>query len=316
VNWSNVTPLGKGFSTVASELQDHPKAPSEPAFVLWNTTVTPGYFDALGVHLQSGRLFSEADRKGSALVAIISQSTAKRFWPNESAVGKRLRPVYDKEWRTVVGVVSEVAQFSLTGFPEWVDGAQYLPLAQAMPPGKRGVQFTMFVESLQPLPTAAALTNMLRGHFPDVVLSKVSTLEEARTESLIDQRSTAWLLALLAGLGLMLGIVGVHGVIAHRASQRTREIGIRMAMGASSTRVVGIVLQETLLVSLAGAGAGVAAALALSRFLHTLLFGVTTHDTLAFVLCPSVLLMAAALAAVVPAVRASHTDPALTLRQE
>jgi ABC-type antimicrobial peptide transport system permease subunit len=131
-----------------------------------------------------------------------------------------------------------------------------------------------------------------------------------------DQRSTAWLLALFAALGLTLGIAGVHGVISHRAAQRTREIGIRMAMGASAGSVVGMVLRETFRVSVVGALAGAAAAYGLSRYLQSLLFGVTAHDAVTFVLCPAVLLSAAVLAAAIPGWRASRTDPALTLREE
>jgi ABC-type antimicrobial peptide transport system permease subunit len=124
------------------------------------------------------------------------------------------------------------------------------------------------------------------------------------------------LLGLFAVLGLLLGIAGVYGVISHRAQQRTREMGIRLALGASANQVVGMVLQETLLVSFLGAATGVLAAFGLSRFLSSLLFGVTARDVTTLTICPLVLLTAALLAAAVPAQRASRTDPALTLREE
>ena len=314
VAWSNVIPLGRQFSAVASEIQDHLKPPTDPAFVIWQTQVTPQYFKSLGVRLLSGRLLSEADVRGAMKVMLISESTAKRFWPNESSLGKRMRPMSDKDWLTIVGVVSDVSQFALTGFPQWVDGSGYVPLAQAMPVG--GVQLTVFVESAQPLVTLSSLAATVRRHFPDVVVSQVKSLEQVRSESVTDQRSTAWLLALMAGLGLVLGVAGVYGVISHRASQRKREIGIRMALGASAARVVGMVLRETLAVSLVGALAGVAAAYGLSRFLSSLLFGITTHDTVAFAVCPLLLLLAALVAAAIPALRASRTDAAMTLRDE
>lgn len=314
VNWSNMAPLEGEFSAVASEVQDHPRPPTDPAFMIWQTQVTPGYFTALGIRLIAGRLITEADRRGAVPVMMISESTAKRFWPNESSVGKRMKPMSGDGWLTVVGVVNDVTQFALTGFPQWIDGVEYVPLAQFMPTG--GVQLTMFVESAQPGATASSMAAAVRQHFRDVVVSRVATLEQIRTESLTEQRSTAWLLALLAALGLVLGVAGVHGVISHRASQRTREIGIRMAMGASAARVVGMVLRETLLVSMAGSMAGVAAAYAMSRYLGSLLFGVSTHDALAFVVCPAVLLFAAILAAAIPAARASRTDAAMTLRAE
>jgi ABC-type antimicrobial peptide transport system permease subunit len=222
----------------------------------------------------------------------------------------------DREWRTVVGVVADVAQYSLTGFPSWVDGVQYVPLAQALPRVAQSIQLTMFVESSQPQAVAATLPFTVRQRFSDVVISGIASLEGLRSESVADQRSTAWLLGLFAALGLLLGVAGVHGVISHRAAQRTREIGIRMVMGATAGRVVGIVVRETLLASLAGCAAGIAGAFGLSRFLRSLLFGVTAHDTVTFAIFPAVLLAAAVLAAAIPAWRASRIDPAFTLREE
>jgi predicted permease len=316
VSWANHAPLDKQVSAVSVDIQDHPKPPGAPSYVMWQTAVTPGYFQALGIQPRAGRRFSEGDRGGATAVIMISESTAKRFWPNESAIGKRIRPVADKHWRTVIGVAADVEQHSLTGFPSWIDGVQYVPLAQALPQVSQSIQLAVFIESTEPQATAAALTSAIQQRFSGVVVSRVALLEAIRSESIVDQRSTAWLLALLAALGLFLGVVGVHGVISHRAAQRTREIGIRMALGATSGKVIGMALRETLLVSLIGSAAGVAAALVMSRFLESLLFGVATYDIAAFAVCPSVLLAAALLAAIVPALRASRTDPALTLREE
>lgn len=310
VTWSNLAPLDRELSAFASDIQDHPKAATEPAFMISQTSVSPGYFEALGVRLFRGRLLGDADGAGAVKVMVITESTAKRFWPAEPALGKRMRPMAGGEWLTVVGVVSDVAQYALTGFPQWIDGAAYVPLAQSMPSGS--ARLTMFVSSAQPV--EGRLAGLVRARFPDVVVSRVASLEQIRGESLTDQRSTAWLLELLAGLGLALGVAGVYGVISHRASQRTREIGIRMAMGASAARVVGMVLKETVWVSVLGAVMGMAAAYGLSRFLGSLLFGITTHDTVAFVVCPLVLLVAAVVAAAIPAMRASRTDAAMTLR--
>lgn len=316
VNWSNLAPLDQEFSAVSVDIQDHSKASGAPAFVFWQTAATPGYFQALGIPLLAGRLFTDADRTGAVPVAIISESAAKRFWTAESAIGKRIRPMSDKEWRTVVGVVADVAQYSLAGFPSWVDGVQYVPIAQVLPRVAQSIQLTMFLESSRPQAVAGALPFAVRQLFVDVVVSRIASLEGIRSESLTDQRSTAWLLGLFAALGLSLGLAGVHGVISHRAAQRTREIGIRMAMGATAGKIVGMVVRETLLVSFAGCATGIAAALGMSGLLRSLLFGVTVHDTFAFVIFPAVLLAAAVLAATIPAWRASRIDPAFTLRDE
>lgn len=316
VSWSDVTPLSKDLAWQTVSVEDHPVPPGGAEFVLWRVKVTPGYFPALGIPLREGRPFNSGDRRGSQPVVIISESTARHFWPGQSAVGKHIRPVAQKEWRTIVGVVSDVAQYSLTGFPSWVGGVQYVPLSQGLPIGSEGVQLSLFLPSDRPSVAAAGITQAIRERYPDLVATRVATLERVRQDSITGQRSTAWLLALLAGLGFLLGVLGVHGVIAHRTAQRTREIGIRIALGADARTVVSMVLRETLVVALAGCGVGIAAAFALSRYLESLLFEVSTHDPAIFTACPAFLLAAALLAAALPARRASHTDPAVTLRLE
>ena len=315
VNWSNLAPLGQEISAMAVEVQDHPKPPGAPAYVLWNTAVTSGYFHALGIPMHSGRTFSDADRDGTSPVVIISESTAQRFWPHESAIGKRISAMSEARWRTVIGVAGDVSQYSLTGFPDWIDGVQYLPLAQWMPRASSGMEETVLVELAHPQ-ASVSLVDAVRRQFPDVVLSHVRSLEGIRSESIADQRSTAWLLTLFAALGLLLGVAGVYGVISHRAAQRTREIGIRIALGASSGRVAAMILIETLSISVAGTGVGVLISFGLSRFLGSLLFGVTTHDSTTLLMAPLALLTAALLSAAVPGVRAARTDPAVTLRED
>jgi hypothetical protein len=297
-------------------IEDHPRPPGAPAYVLWLTAASPGYFDALGIPLLEGRRFTDADRLGAPPVIIISESTAKRFWPNESAMGKRIRPVWLNEWRTVVGVAADVAQYSLAGFPSWVDGVQYCPLAQVLPQVSQTVQLAVFLNAAEPQSVERALAPVLREQFPDLAVTRIGSLDKIRAESVADQRSTTWLLLLFAGLGLLLGVIGVHGVVAHRASQRTREIGIRMALGATRPGVVGMVLRETLWAALLGCAGGTAAAFLVSRYLESLLFGITAHDPIAFTLAPLALLATALVSAVMPGLRAARIDPASTLRVE
>lgn len=308
MHWSNGVPLSKDFFAVASAIEGHPRAPREPAFVLWNTSVTPGYFGGLGIALLEGRGFLPSDRAGAQLVTVISRSMANRFWPGESAIGKHVRPVYDPQWRTVVGVVADANLYSLAGYPSYIDGVQFLPLAQSMP---QTLRLALLIET-----NSNQWLDALHAQYPDIVISQVATLREVRAESVADQRSTAALLGLFAVLGLVLGIAGVHGVIAHRAAQRTREIGIRLALGATAPQVVRMVTGETLAVSILGIGIGAFAAWGLSRYLKTLVFGISTHDPLAFTLSPILLLVAAMIAAAVPAWKATRTDPSITLRSQ
>ena len=316
ISWANATPLTKDFSATAVSLEDHPKPPSDPAFVFWTTSVTPAYARQLGMFLRQGRLFDDADRKGSAPVTIVSESTARRFWPAGNAIGQSIRRVADTEWHTVIGVVSDAAQYSLTGFPEWVDGAEYEPLAQSFPWTSNGAELSVFVRSARPAGLISGLLSSVPSRFPGVAVSHIEPMDRTRSESVADQRSTTALLVLFAALGLLLGAIGVHGVVAQRVSQRRREIGIRIAMGASGRSVLGMVLTEIAGIAVVGLAVGVLAAMGLTRFLQSLLFGVTRHDALAFVLSPAALLIAALTGALIPGLRASRTDPALTLRED
>lgn len=314
VNWSNAAPLSKDFAAIAVEIRDLPKPPGAPAFVNYQNTATPDYFRALGIPLLAGRFFTAADRDGAQLVMILSEASARRFWPRESAIGKLIRPVSETQWRTVVGVVGNVSQYSLTGFPDWIDGMQYLPVAQYLPRSASTLDLTMLIESTNPSP--AAVASAIHQAFPGIVVAHLLSLQALRSESISNQRSTALLLTLFASLGLLLGIAGVYGVISNRAAQRTIEIGVRMALGASPQSVIALILTETLAISLVGVTCGTAIAFALTRFLQSLLFGVTTRDPLTLVLLPALLLISALLAAAVPGWRASKTDPCTTLRQE
>ncbi|WP_031497819.1 ADOP family duplicated permease [Bryobacter aggregatus] len=314
VNWSNGIPLTRQISAMSVDIEDHPKEAGAPAFVLWHSTATPGYFGALGIPLRAGRLFADADRAATLPVAIISEATARRFWPKESPLGKIIRPVSGKVGRRVVGVVGDVAQYSLDGFPSWIDGVQYVPFEQALPRSSGVVPVPLLIEAVS-VPTAA-LQSAIRQRFPDVVVSGFVSIGAVREASVSHRRSTAWLLSFVAGLGLLLGVVGVHGVLTQRATQRTREMGVRMALGATAGEIAFVVLREALLVGVAGAALGAVVAFELSRFLRALLFGIAESDVMTYVGGPAVLIATALLAAAIPAIRAARMDPVKILRAE
>jgi len=314
VSWSNGIPLTQKHSAMSVAVQDHPKEPGEPAFVLWHVAATPGYFGALGIPLRAGRFFTAADRAGGLPVVVISESTAKKFWPNESPIGKSIRPVSGNVWRTVIGVAGDVMHYSLDGYPSWIDGVQYVPHAQAPPVSSSAFQQSVFLECAGI--DAALLQQSLRQRFPDVAITGLKSLQGVRAASVSNRRSTAWLMSLLAALALFLGIVGVYGTLSQRAEQRRPEVGIRMALGARPIEIGGVVLREAAVVGLVGSAIGVVAALGLTRFLRTLLFGISETDPIAYVAGPAILVTTALLAAALPALRASRLDPAKVLRSE
>ena len=188
----NVLPLTPTPSFFAAAIEDHPRAPQVPQFVLWDTAVTPEHLATLGIRLLQGRGFTTADRRGTPLVALINRSTARRYWPDRSPIGRRLRPVWDKEWRTIVGVVEDVKNYSITGPPGFVDGEIYVPMAQ---PVDAPHSMSLVVRlSNDPEGFEKRLPGMINDVCPSCAVSKI-----ARMETVVDQavqatpRSTAWL---------------------------------------------------------------------------------------------------------------------------
>jgi predicted permease len=310
----NVLPLTpEASSAFAAAIEDHPLRPQEPQFVLWSTAVTPEHLETLGVRLLQGRRFAPADRKGAPLVVLISRTTARRYWPDRSPIGRRLKPVWDKEWRTIVGVVEDVKNYSITGPPGWANGEVYLPMAQAMS-----------------LPRSISLIARLDGNaegfekrLPEMVkevcancaVSKIARMEAVVAAAAQAPRSMAWLVGGFALLALGLAAAGTYGVVSHGVLRRTRELGVRLALGAGRGHVAWLVVGSSLRWTLAGTVAGLAAAWALARWIKTLLYGVAEHDLVSFSIPLVVLVAVAILASLIPLYRAVRIDPAKSLRE-
>ncbi len=269
--------------------------------------VTPEYLRTLGVRLVRGRAFTAADREGAPPVALVDEAAARRFWPGEDPVGKRIGHPWANDWMTVVGVVAEVRSAGLAGEQ---NPAYYAPFAQ-----KPGAGMTLVARTTSsPEALAGSLRAVVAGVDPQVPVSRVRAMDEWIAESVARPRLTAVLLGAFAGLALLLGAVGVYGVIAYTVGERTREIGLRIALGAGVGDVVGMVLRQGALLAAAGIGAGLLASLAATRALAGLLYGVTATDPLTFAVVPAVLAAAALLATWLPARRASRVDPMTALR--
>ena len=312
VGATNVLPLSPRFSPVASSIEDHPRPPQDPAFVLATTTVTPDHLDTLGIHLLEGRYFTDADRRGAPLVALVSRSTARRFWPDRSPIGRRLKPVYDKEWRTIVGVVQDVKEVSLTGPPAFVDGSVYEPLAQLG--GAAGPLAIVARVAGDPAPFERRLPAMIKEICPNCAVSKIAPMQSVISNAVEAPRSTAWLVSGFAFLALGMAAAGIFGVVAHNVLRRTRELGIRLALGAERSTIAWLIIGSSLRFTLTGALIGLAASWPLVRLVKSLLFGIPEHDPISFAMAPVALLLVAALAAALPARRATRIDPAKSLR--
>jgi putative ABC transport system permease protein len=270
-------------------------------------SASPDYFPTLGIPLVTGRLFAPSDGPTAPQVAIVNQALARRYWSGESAVGKRISADTGKTWITIVGVVGDVRHYGLRSEPS---DEVYLPFAQ-LP----------IRESTFLLRTTADAAAMARRVAEEVLaidaaqpVANVQTLEEVRGEALANPRLTTTLLLLFALLALGITAAGLGGVVAFSVSQRTQEIGVRMALGAGRGEVLGMVLREGLRLVALGLVAGTLAAIGLSRLMTGLLFHVESTDPLTFGTMALVLVLIAAAACLVPARRAATVDPLVALR--
>jgi putative ABC transport system permease protein len=263
--------------------------------------------------LLQGRGFTAADRDDSEPVLLIGKSTAHKFWPGASALGRRLRPVWETRWRTVIGVVDDVKTFSMTGPPAWVDGELYVPLAQATAPP----QNLALVARLgnDPAGFEQALPSIVHSACPTCAVSKIASMDAVVSDATAAPRSLAWLAGAFAALAVMLAAAGIYGVVSHAVVRRTREIGIRLALGSSPLRAAWLVMASSLRQVALGTAAGLALAWVFARWMQSLLYAVPTHDAISFAAPPVVLAAAALLASLSPLFRAARIDPARSLRE-
>ena len=273
-------------------------------------SVTPGYTELLGIPLLGGRALLADDGADAPPVALVDEAAARLHWGGEDPVGRCIRyPWRGAECLTVVGVVGTVRNNDLTAEPE---GAVYVPLEQR-PAGA----LTLVVRTAgEPEALAPALRAAVREVDPTVPVSEMRAVDRLVAESMERPRLAALLLAAFAGLALALGAIGIYGVIAYSVQQRSREMGVRLALGAASTDLFGLVLRQAALLALLGGTIGLLGAIASTRVLRSLLFGVTTLDPLVFLAVPLVLAAVTLLAAFLPARRATRVDPMEVLRSE
>jgi len=278
--------------------------------------VSPNYFAAMGIRLLRGRSFTSADTADAAPVVIVNESLARRIWPNEDPLGKRLKfglpedqDEEDKSWREVVGVVGDV---KMNGLDQATTLQTYLPYAQLPNTG-----FALIVRAERnPAALANAVAQAIHAIDKDLPVSRVFTMDQLLGNALAMRRLTLVLLASLAALALLLAAVGIYGVVSYAVRQRTHELGLRMALGAQSRDVLTLILAQGLKLTMLGIGLGLAAAYALTRWMESLLFGVRPTDALTFAAIALLLLVVALLACYIPARRATKVDPMIALRCE
>jgi putative ABC transport system permease protein len=306
-------PLYRQGNSISIGIEGRPAPPPGQELIVVTRIISPGYFDTMSIPLLRGRQFTDQDTSTSPNVVVISETMARRFWPDEEAVGKRLsagRARSPEDWIQVIGVVKDVRQFELNAEPK---PQMYLSYRQAEFFAPRDL---VVKTDADPASLAATVRKAVWEIDKDQPVSNIRTMEEILAGSIARQRFSMLLLAIFAAVALVLAGVGIYGVMSYSVAQRTREIGIRMALGAQTGAVLKLAVGYGLKLVIAGIVIGLVAAFALTRVMSTLLFGVTATDPATFTLISLLLVAVAALASYIPARRATRVNPIIALRYE
>lgn len=306
-------PLYRQGNSMSVRIHGRPELPPAQQPVVVTRIVSPAYFDTMTIPVLNGRKFTDRDVDTTPRVALISETMARTFWPGEDPVGKRFgigEIESDQSWINIIGVVKDVRQLELTADPK---PQAYLPYLQF---GFFEPRDLVVKTDVDPVSLAATVRKAVWEIDKDQPVSNTQTMEAILADSIARQRFSMVLLAIFAGVALVLAGVGIYGVMSYSVAQRTREIGIRMALGAQTAAVLKLALAYGMKLVIIGVAIGLVAAFALTRLMSTLLFGVTATDPITFTLISLLLIGVAALASYIPARRATKVNPIIALRYE
>ena len=305
-------PTGKNASNWPVQIEGQPVLPVSQQPIMVANTISDQYFHTMRIPILHGRDFTAADSLGRPLTAIISETAAKQFWPNQDPIGHRIITGFGShEPREVVGVVGDVKELGLDQLAPVA--LLYMPILQETEPGGALVLRSANGPSTE---MTSAVTHAVRELEPDQPVLQAATMDQVISDSLSSQRVNMTLLAVFAGLALVLAAVGIYSVLAYSVRRRVREIGIRLALGAQRSAVMRLVLVEGMQPTLLGLGLGLVGALALGSVLSSLVYGIKTTDIATYAAISALLAVVGLCASLIPAWRATQVEPLKTLRDE
>lgn len=305
---ASALPFGDGITTAAMEIEDKPTPPGDVPPLPQLTLVTPAFLETLRIPLLSGRGITDADRAGSMAVGVIDDVAARTYWPGQDPIGRRIRYVWNKQWITIVGVTRSIKRDSLNAAAA---PSLYLPITQ----GRVG-ELRIVVRTAAPLRDAARdIRAAVRAIDANVPVGEVRPLDVIVNGSAARARFIALLVSAFGLVALLLGAIGIYGVSSAAVTQRRRELGVRLALGATAPQLLGMVLRQNVIVAATGGVAGLVLAIAAGRAMASLLFGVTPLDVSVLLTVTVLLMVVTVLSALGPAVRASRVDPIIAVRE-
>ena len=278
--------------------------------------VSEDYFKTMGIAVRQGRSFTESDRTGSVPVTMVNETMARQYWPGTNAVGKRFKfggPDSPAPWMTIIGIVADVRQM---GVDAPVKAEMYFPYRMIGGADFYKPRELVIRTAGAPMNLVAAVRSEIHAVDPDQPISNIRTMSEILGEETSTQQLGMTLLATFAGLALLLSVLGIYGVLSYFVAQHTPEIGVRMALGAQTGNILGLVLKKGMVLAGTGVGIGLMAAFALTRLMQSLLYEVSASDPLTFAGVAALLTVVALLACYIPARRATKVDPMIALRYE
>ena len=286
-----------------------PKAAGEDLIIASSGYVSPDYFRAMGIPLLKGRYFDDRDIRGAPDVAIVDDKLAERFWPGQDPLGKRMRRGDSGPWRTVVGVVADTKEYEVDGEP---------PITAFYPNRQLGVgtRYLVIKTRADVAGISSAVTREVQALDADLPVFDVNTMDERLADSLARRRFSMFLLVVFAVCASLLAAIGIYGVVSFWVSQRTRELGIRAALGARQADIMQLVIRQVVVLVVVGITVGLAASFGLTRVMSSLLFGVSATDGVTYVLLAALLGIVALVATYVPARRAAGVPPIVALRHD